>query len=87
MTKGGRDPSFNGIPNNCVSTGSVLQVKKKKIKDLLLLGAMKSTNNFSSKINDLEKEDLQMERRTLKLQMNVMKDENIRMKTRMAFLQ
>lgn len=38
-------------------------------------------------LNAVEKEELQQQKRTLKLQMNVMKDENIRMKTKMAFMQ
>ena len=38
-------------------------------------------------INAIEREELQQQKQTLKLQMNVMRDENMRLKTRMAFLQ
>jgi hypothetical protein len=38
-------------------------------------------------MNALEKEDLMQQKRSLKLQMNVTKDENTRLKTKMAFLQ
>lgn len=42
---------------------------------------------YANGINALEKEELQQQKRTLKLQMNVIRDENMRLKTRMAFMQ
>jgi hypothetical protein len=76
-----REPSFSsGI--------SLIQLKRKKIKELLLAGGgplNRGTNNTSN-INALEREELQQQKRTLKLQMNIMKDENMRMKTKMSFI-
>lgn len=43
-------------------------------------------NNYTIGVG-IEKEDLQMQKRTLKLQNNVIKDENVRLKTKVAFLQ
>lgn len=48
-------------------------------------GAVNRTNNYA--INAIEKEDLQMEKRTLKLQNNVIKDENTRLKTKLSVFQ
>jgi hypothetical protein len=84
-----RDPSFSNATVN-----SVLHLKRKKIKELILAsggsngGAMASrVNNYALSGAALEKEDLQMQKRTLKLQNNVIKDENLRLKTKMAFMQ
>lgn len=85
----GRDPSFSNI--NAASGNSVLQMKRKKIKELIMGGgpngsaAANRANNYA--LNAIEKEDLQMEKRTLKLQNNIIKDENTRLKTKLTILQ
>jgi hypothetical protein len=55
----------------------------------LLAGGIMGNGQAKSHINmnALEKEDLMQQKRSLKLQMNVTKDENTRLKTKMAFLQ
>ncbi|CDW86057.1 UNKNOWN [Stylonychia lemnae] len=69
------------------STGAnVLQINRKKIRELLYGGSASRVNGYNnqqSMTNYLEKEQLQNERRNLKLQMNSMKDENLRLKTKL----
>ena len=66
------------------SSNSIMNLKRKKIKELLF-GAGSRTNYQG--LNNVEKEELQHDKRTLKVQVNVMKDENLRLKTKVQTLQ
>ena len=68
---------------------SLMQIKRKRIKELLLAGGIMANGQAKQQINinGIEKEDLMQQKRSLKLQVNVTKDENTRLKTKMAILQ
>jgi hypothetical protein len=82
-----RDPTNTNLSNN---GSTLMQLKRKRIKELLLAGGIMTGGqvkphhiNFSA----IEKEELIQQKRTLKMQINVMRDENTRLKTKMAFIQ
>ena len=62
-------------------------MKRKKIKDILGLNSLKPLLPLHSHLPSTEKEDLQHQTRAIKVQFNVLRDENMRLKTKLAFLQ
>lgn len=64
------------------SNSSIMNLKRKKIKELLFGSGVRVGGGQPNSMNIVEKEELQNEKRTLKVQVNIMKDENMRLKTK-----
>ena len=62
-------------------------MKRKKIKDILGLNSLKPLIPLHSHLMSTEKEELQNQTRAIKVQFNVLRDENMRLKTKLAFMQ
>ena len=68
------------------NTQSIIQAKRKKFRELLYGGSLTRTNTSANGGTYVEKETLQNEKRNLKIEMNCMREENLKLKTRVQMM-